>query len=329
MNSGEVQEGESGISSGKGNRADSNAEPEPGELRVGLRPEKGWARRNYRFWRHNVLPTILQSRDGGSDGGRPTFGDLGDKEIELTWIGHATFLLRTPWLNILIDPNWAYWHGPVKRARHPGCRLEELPPIDLVLVTHAHFDHLHRPTLKRISHSHQTVLVPRGVGGLLRRLPVRSVREMENWETYLAGEVEIVFTPSFHWGARYLHDTHRGFGGFLVRTPHNSLYHCGDSAYFPGFAELADRYPVNTAILPIGAYEAPSGRDVHMNPEEALQAFMDLQAHHMIPMHYGTFPLGGEHLDEPIHRLGVAARIHGMEERVLAPREGERVIFAH
>lgn len=295
-------------------------------LRVGLKPEKGWARRNYHFMRRSILPTLLQARGPAVADEAPEYSGLMEKEIEVMWVGHATFLVRTPWMNILIDPNWALWHGLVKRARRPGCLLEHLPKIDLILISHAHFDHLHRPTLKKIANG-QTVLVPRGVGRLLRRMPFRQVREMDKWECHLHGEVEIFFTPSYHWGARYIHDTHRGFGGFLIRTPHSSLYHCGDSAYFEGFAALSRQFDVDTALLPIGAYDAPSGRDVHMNPEEAVQAFEDLGASRMIPMHYATFPLGNEHIDEPIQRLRAAACARGIEERVLTPREGQPLLL--
>ncbi|MFV1994579.1 MAG: MBL fold metallo-hydrolase [Verrucomicrobiales bacterium] len=294
-------------------------------LRVGLKPQKGWAKRNYHYMRRSLLPTLMASRAPAHLKGQPDYLGLAQHEIEVTWIGHASFLVRTPWMNILIDPNWALWHGPlVKRAKLPGFSLEHLPRIDLVLITHAHFDHLHRPSLRRIA-SGQTVLVPRGVSRLLKRMPFGEVREMDNWEGHDAGEVEIVFTPSYHWGARYLHDTHRGFGGFLIRTPHSTLYHSGDSAYFDGFAELGERYEVDTALLPIGAYEAPSGRDVQMNPEEALQAFSDLGAGRMIPMHYGAFALGNEHIDEPIRRLHHHSKRRGLCHRVITAREGEQI----
>jgi L-ascorbate metabolism protein UlaG (beta-lactamase superfamily) len=299
-------------------------------LRVGLKPEKGWARRNVSYLGRRLLPVWLRKRGHHADIETPEFnGQLQHAEIEVMWIGHASFLVCTPWANILIDPNWAMWHGPVKRARKPGCKLADLPQIDLVLVSHAHFDHLHRPTLRRVA-SDQPVLVPEGVGKLFRRMRYSEVREMKKWDSYRlgdSGELEVVFTPSFHWGARMIHDTHRGFGGFLIRTPHSSLYHCGDSAYFEGFKEIGERYEVGTALLPIGAYEAPSGRDVHMNPEEALQAFHDLGAKWMLPMHHATFPLGNEHLDEPLIRLMDAAKIQGVEDRVLAPREGEVVML--
>lgn len=297
------------------------------DQRVGLKPQKGWAKRNCQFIGSRLVPTILKQRER-SFIGRPVYADLEHHEIEVTWIGHASFLIRTPELNIMIDPNWAMWHGPVKRARHPGMALMDLPRIDLVLVTHAHFDHLHRPSLKKIAKG-QPILVPTGVGRLMKRMNFSVVREMNNWDTFRVGDTEIVFTPAYHWGARMIHDTHRGFGGFLINTPHASLYHSGDSAYFEGFGDIGERYDIGTALLPIGAYEAPSGRDVHMNPEEALQAFADLKADRMIPMHHATFPLGNESMCEPMRRLNLAAIAQNVHHQVLAPREGEQLVVAH
>lgn len=293
--------------------------------KVGLKPTKGWAQRNYHFWSRQVLPAILRKREV-ANGDVPAFECLDEDAIELVWIGHASFLIRTPVGNIVIDPNWALWHGPMKRTREPGLRLEQLPPIDLILVTHAHFDHLHRPSLRGIA-SGQPVLTPHGCGPLFRGLKVGLVQEMHEWSVFHWRGIEIIFTPSHHWGARFIHDTHRGFGGFLIRLPGNAIYHCGDSAYFPGFSEISKRFAVDTALLPIGAYEAPSGRDVHMNPEEAIQAFRDLGARKMIPMHYATFPLGGENLHDPLRRLMVAAEAEQLSDRVLAPREGEVVVL--
>lgn len=295
--------------------------------RVGLKPAKGWAQRNYHYWSRQVLPAWLKKRERHG-GHAPAFETLPDGAVDVVWIGHAAFLLRTPVGNIVIDPNWALWHGPMKRARDPGLRMEHLPPIDLILVTHAHFDHLHRPSLRRLADG-QPVLAPFGCAPLFRGLRVGLVQEMHEWSVFHWRGIEIVFTPSHHWGARFIHDTHRGFGGFLVRLPGNAVYHCGDSAYFPGFTAIAERYQVDTALLPIGAYEAPSGRDVHMNPEEAVRAFRDLRAKWMIPMHYATFPLGVENLHDPLERLHAAAALENLHAQLIAPREGEVVRLQH
>jgi L-ascorbate metabolism protein UlaG (beta-lactamase superfamily) len=124
-----------------------------------------------------------------------------------------------------------------------------------------------------------------------------------------------------------LHDSHRGFGGFIVEAAGRTVFHCGDTAYFEGFREIGTRHEIDVALLPIGAYDPPTGRDVHMNPEEAVQAFLDLGARWMVPMHYGSFRLSYEPLDEPIERLRSCARKHGIADRVAIMSEGIGRVF--
>jgi L-ascorbate metabolism protein UlaG (beta-lactamase superfamily) len=134
-------------------------------------------------------------------------------------------------------------------------------------------------------------------------------------------------TPAHHWGARMLADSHRGFGGFVIEIAGRTIFHCGDSAYFPGFAEIGRKVPVEIALLPIGAYDPPSGREVHMTPEDALRAFVELGANTFVPMHYGTFPLSYEPAWEPPSRLIECAGAEGLLERVCFLREGEPRVF--
>jgi len=296
--------------------------------RVGLKPEKGWARRNYQYLSKSFVPSLVKKRERKHHDNEPLFRQLEPHEIEVVWIGHASFLVRTDSFNALIDPVWAKWVGPLKRHRDPGIDIEHLPPIDLVMITHAHFDHLCRMTLKRILDGNQTVLVPRGVGKVVRKLNVAGIHEMTDWETFSFRGTEIHFTPAHHWGARYIHDTKKEFGGFVLKGKEHTIYHSGDSAYFDGFADIGNRFDIHTALLPIGAYDCPSGREVHMNPEEAVQSFFDLRAHRMIPMHHATFPISNEHKDEPLDRLKKAIAEHSIEESVIAPREGEQVVLS-
>jgi len=292
------------------------------ERNSGLLPKKGWPERNYRFWRFRLLPQILKKRAGQTRASVMT--PPRDGKVRATWIGHATFLIQFGDHAVIFDPNWANWHGPVKRQCEPGLELRNLPDLDLVLVSHAHFDHLHKPSL-RVIQAENGIVVPKGSGSLVRRLGFARVQEMAVWEEAEIGGMRVVHTPSHHWGARYGADTNRDYGGFLVGSGHRKVFHAGDSAYFEGFKEIGRREEICIAILPIGAYEAPSGRDVHMNPEEALQAFEDLGAEFMLPMHYGTFPLGNEHPDEPIERLLAEAERRGIAERVIVPSAGEGV----
>ena len=290
--------------------------------KVGLKPGKDWRKRSFltRVW----LPSILKPRIGRE--AAPLMPLVRRDEVAVTWIGHASFLIQFQNHNLLIDPNWARWLKVIKRMKQPGLKLDELPAIDLVLVTHAHFDHLDRRTLRKVA-ADQPIVVPFEVGNLVHDLGYRSVHELGYWETYRLGPLKITLTPCHHWGARVLHDTHRGFGGFVIEGGGKTVYHCGDTAYFPGFREIGRRFDIDIALLPIGAYDPPSGREVHMNPEQSIQAMLDLGAKKMIPMHYGTFRLSYEPLDEPLRRFVTSARNHGLTDRVHVLNEGSPVVF--
>ena len=290
--------------------------------RVSLKPGKGWLRRN--FITQVYLPSLFTRRKGKAH--RPEFPQIGPDEICLTWIGHASFLIGWRGLNILVDPNWALWLKILKRIRRPGFPLRHLPSIDLVLVTHAHFDHLDRRTLRRIA-AFQPIVVPNGVGNLVANLGFKEVHELNPWETVKIGEIGITLTPCRHWGARVLHDNHRGFGGYHLRLGNRTIFHCGDSAYFPGFAEIGDRLPTEIALLPIGAYDPPSRREVHMNPEQAIRAFTELHARFMVPMHYGSFRMSFEPPDEPLRRLQAAIKHRDIEDQVVVMEEGIPTVF--
>ncbi|MBJ7256906.1 MAG: MBL fold metallo-hydrolase [Akkermansiaceae bacterium] len=285
----------------------------------GLLPHKGWPKRNLKFLRHRIVPGIFRRVDG--DVLDPILAPPEHDKVRITWIGHASFFLQFAGHSVIVDPNWAKWHGPVKRSRQPGLSLHGVPELDLVLVTHAHFDHLHKPSLK-ILQAREGIVVPKGSKSLVKRLGFPAIHEMEIWGALKFDELEVIHTPSHHWGARFIHDTHRNFGGYIIRAGGKSIFHCGDSAYFEGFKEIGQRYEIDVALMPIGAYESPSGRDVHMNPEEAVRAFVDLGAKALIPMHYGTFPLGNEPHSEPLERLLREAERLGILAQVLIPEEG-------
>jgi L-ascorbate metabolism protein UlaG (beta-lactamase superfamily) len=289
---------------------------------VGLRPSGAWTRRNPLT--EILLPSLFAKREGRSL--RPDWPQLGTDEIAVTWIGHASFLVQAAGLNILIDPVWGKWVKGIKRIRMPGVELNALPEIDLVLVTHAHFDHLDRRTLRFVA-ANQPVVVPFEVGNLVHDLGFQVVQELHYWESFEFGPLRVTLTPCRHWGARMLHDSHRGFGGFILQFGDRCIYHCGDTAYFDGFHEIGRRFPIDVALLPIGAYDPPSLRPVHMNPEEALDALLDLDAKQMVPMHYGTFRLSYEPLDEPPRRLLTAAAQRGLTDRVVWMEEGAPRVF--
>lgn len=279
-----------------------------------------------------IKRSVGERRDGSTH--RPVLAGNGD--LGITFIGHSGFFLQMGGKNILVDPNFARWLFLLKRLRNPGLRIGELPAIDYVLITHAHFDHLNRPSLRRIARLTQRLtgrapilIVPSQVADVVRFLGFRTVMELAWWdESHDAnGRLTITHVPARHWGARMLRDTHRGFGGYVLRDGHHSVYHAGDTAYFDGFSEIGKRLNPEIALLPIGAYHPESFRNVHTSPEDAMQAFLDLGSQWMVPMHYGSFRLSHEPMEEPIQRLRLAAKAAGVNERVLVLEEGVTRFF--
>jgi L-ascorbate metabolism protein UlaG (beta-lactamase superfamily) len=252
------------------------------------------------------------------------------RELGVTFIGHSSFLVQIGARKVLIDPVFAERLIALRRLRRPGVKIKDLPAIDLVLLSHAHMDHLNRPSLRRIV-AHNTkiagrapiAVVPWGVEDLVEDLGFSRVVTLEWWQTKSIGGLDITMTPCKHWGARLFKDTHRGFGGYVINGGGHTLYHSGDTAYFDGFAKIGSRLKPEVALLPIGAYRPDSYRGVHTCPEEALQAFLDLGARRMIPMHYGTFRLSQEPMEEPVERLMAAARLAGVAGSVCVLPEGE------
>ena len=256
------------------------------------------------------------------------------EELAVTFIGHASFFIQIGGLKLLIDPVFSDRLVLIRRLRRPGVLIRDLPPIDAVLLTHAHMDHLDIPSLRRIirhtfrmSGRAPVVIVPEGVEDLVSRLGFESVQSMRWWGSRRLRQVEVTMTPAQHWGARMLRDSHRGFGGYLLRNGSHSLYHSGDSGYFEGFREIGNRAAPQVALLPIAAYKPDGFRRVHTSPEDALRAFHDLRAECMIPMHYGTFCLSEEPMDEPLPRLMKAATDTSVQNRIQALREGDTAIY--
>jgi L-ascorbate metabolism protein UlaG (beta-lactamase superfamily) len=255
-------------------------------------------------------------------------------QLGLTFIGHSSFLVQIAGQNVMIDPNFARWLFVLKRLRKPGVRVRDLPPIDLVLVTHAHFDHLHRRSLRTIARETRwlsgkapTIVVPHHVFDLVSDLGFEEVVELDWWSSFRQRGLTVTHVPSRHWGARILKDSHRGYGGFVLRDDKHSLYHAGDTAYFSGFKEIGQRLAPELALLPIGAYNPPSFRNVHTDPADAVRAFLDLKSRWMVPMHYGTFRLSHEPIEEPLQLLKQEAVRAGVSERVIVLEEGITRLF--
>lgn len=252
----------------------------------------------------------------------------------VTWAGHASWIVRIGGLTVLTDPVWSRRIlGTPARITPVGVPWEELPRVDAVLISHNHYDHLDAPTLRRLPRN-TPLLVPAGLGRWCRRRRFTCVTELDWWESVELGGVRFDFVPSHHWSKRTLLDTCRSlWGGWVLGDARGRrLYFAGDTGYGHWFEEIGRRYPgLDLAILPIGAYEPRWWlSDVHTDPEEAVQAYEDLGARAMAPMHWATFVLSAEPVLEPLTRLRTAWQRAGHPRTDLwdLPVGGSRVLEA-
>jgi L-ascorbate metabolism protein UlaG (beta-lactamase superfamily) len=238
-------------------------------------------------------------------------------EPRLTWIGHATLLIQMNGLNVLTDPVFSErvspfsWAGPKRRVALPA-RLDQLPRIDLVVISHNHYDHLDKQTVEKLvaqPGGSPKFLVPLGVERLVGKWGVTNVQPMDWWDKTGVAGLDVTFVPAQHWSARGLRDRNETlWGGWVMQAGGRSIYFAGDTGYSRHFLEIGAKFPdIDLALLPIGAYEPRwFMRDQHVNPDEAVQAHLDLNAAHSIGMHWGTFELTDESLDQPPRDLGTA-----------------------
>lgn len=258
----------------------------------------------------------------------------GEKMVPtITWIGHATALAQFSGLNILVDPVFSERASPLRfygprRAQAPGIALTQLPRIDLVLISHNHYDHLDQASVLALqgqTGGPPLFVVPLGIQRWLAEVGITRVIELDWWDAHrlpgARGEVEIVLTPAQHWSGRGLTDRLATlWGGFAVFAPDFHLFYSGDTGYSPDFAEIQGRFaPRQTrggfdlALLPIGAYEPRwFMREQHVNPEEAVQIHLDLAAKRSMGIHWGTFNLTDEALDEAPQALDRARAARGI-----------------
>ena len=264
---------------------------------------------------------------------RPDF-NIPDKNA-LWWLGHATVLLRIAGRMVLTDPHLGRWAGPVpylgpsRRVPVP-ITIPALPSPDLVLVSHNHFDHLDRSTVRRLAivHPGAFFLVPRGLGSRLRHWGVRPVHELDWWESIQIAGLEVTCVPARHWSRRTLLDYNRSLWcGWVVKTAEFCFYFSGDTAYSKHLAEISTRLGTpDLAALPIGAYEPRDFMQrVHINPAEAVRLHRELGIGQSLAIHWGTFELSDESLDEPPRALAKALDQEALDRReFMVLRPGER-----
>lgn len=248
----------------------------------------------------------------------------------VTWIGHATTLVQMNGFNILTDPIWSErcspvsWAGP-KRYTQPGIDLDNLPKIDAIIISHNHYDHMDLATIRSIQKKYPAmVFVGLGNKDFLESEGIVNVAEMDWWDEYslikLGKNLDITFTPTQHFSARGILDRDRTlWGSFALVTDRTKIYFAGDTGYFDGFKEIGEKWSgFDLAILPIGAYEPRWFMSpVHTSPEQSVQAFEDLNAEFMLPMHYNTFVLSDEALDEPLELTRSIFQTKSLDEKKL------------
>jgi len=255
----------------------------------------------------------------------------------ISYVGHASFLIQTAGINILLDPVWSKRASPLrfigpKRVNAPGIAFADLPPIDVVLVSHGHYDHLDVRTLSRIAAAHRArVITPLGNDVIIRNFDSAIAAEGYDWgdRVDISGGVAIALVAARHWSARNLSDRNMAlWTSFVIETPGGRIYFVADSGYGEGryFRSARERYgPLKLAILPIGAYEPRWFMgDHHMNPAEAVRALIDCGAEIALAHHHGTFQLTDESIDAPLLALMEALNVAGISpERFAALHPGQ------
>ena len=251
----------------------------------------------------------------------------------VTWIGHATLLVQLDGVNILTDPIWSDHVGPsffsVKRLVPPGIRFEDLPPIQAVVISHDHYDHLDLATVQRLAHEHHpTFFVPLGIGAWLKERGIDNVVELDWWQSQALRGVTFTATPAQHSSGRGLFDQNeRLWASWVISGDGKRLFFGGDTGYTPALAEIGRRLgPFDVAALPIGGYSAFTARHPnHINPEEAVQLFDDLHGRLLVPMHWGTFAMNREPFREPPTRLLAEAVRRGEKDHVALLSQGQSI----
>ena len=268
--------------------------------------------------------------------GPPPLARAPEGSLYITPVGHATFLIQLDGVNILTDPMWSErcspisWVGP-KRYSEPGIRFEDLPPVDVVLVSHNHYDHFDIPTLKDLAkRGTSRAIVPLGNLELMRSTGIATVDDLDWWQSVpLSSKVTITLVPAQHFSSRTLWDRDRTlWGGFVISGPSGNVYYAGDTGYGPHFREIARHFsPIRVALLPIAPFRPPQAEEsnreyrpvLHMGPAEAVKAHIDLGTSFSIAAHYQVFRLGIEGFDDAVNVLVASLKEHNLKPDAFVP----------
>ncbi|MDX1496163.1 MAG: MBL fold metallo-hydrolase [Salinisphaeraceae bacterium] len=263
------------------------------------------------------------------------------QEPTLTWIGHATFLLQVNGKNILTDPHLTERAsplpvGPPVRKVEPGLTFSELPHIDAVVISHNHYDHLDLPTIQRLAAQPggpPLFLVPLGIQAWMREQGINTARELDWWEQVAALDLNFHFVPAQHFSSRIGVDRNKTlWGGWVIEAPGLRSYFAGDTGYSKDFKDIGARFDgFDLALIPIGAYDPRSVMAaMHVTPEEAIKIHQDVGSRHSVGMHWGTFRLTVEPMDEPPQRMASARANAGIAEKdFVVMQHGETRKIAH
>lgn len=271
------------------------------------------------FFVRRAVAGLLPDRGTAPDAVEPDIALMDSVDtaggFSITWVGHSTFLVQMGGMRFLTDPTWSRTASPLvvgpRRFVPPGLDIDRIGRIDFVIISHNHYDHMDIDTLRKLSDAGTTFLVPLANGETLERHDIAPIAEMDWWQSQTIGDAEVHCIPARHWSRRGISDMDRAlWSGWVVRAGGRSFYFAGDTGAFPGFAEVRERFgPMDLAAVPIGAYEPRAMMEpAHLNPEEAVDALVALDAARGVAMHFGTFDLSDEQIDEPPRRFLAASR---------------------
>ncbi|MFC7534785.1 MBL fold metallo-hydrolase [Actinoplanes sp. GCM10030250] len=259
----------------------------------------------------------------------PADGDAAG--LHVTWYGHSSVLVELDGHRVLLDPVWSRRASPSrltgpKRLHEPPITLREMPPIDAVVISHDHYDHLDMATVQELSALQDVrFVVPLGIGAHLQHwgVPAGRITELDWHESTRAGELELTATPARHFSGRGLHRDETLWASWVIKGPAHRAFYSGDTGYFPGFSDVGTAHgPFDVSLVQVGAYDE-AWPDIHMLPEDGVRAHLDVRGGLLIPVHWATFDLALHSWADPADRTWRAAKDHDV--RLAIPRPGERV----